>query len=433
MNNLPQFLEELKREMLISPKSVWDIARDFQTEMLEGLAGRPSSLKMLPSQLNNPNGQEMGTFLALDFGGTNVRVLLVELAGDGVFQIRKNSSFLLKNEKQSYDYTSGSTKAEELFDFIASKIAELIESRQTYYLGHTFSFPFRLEGINQGFLINWTKEFKTAGVEGENVSRLLQEALKRQKLNNVIPIAILNDTVGTQLAGAYGDNNCRLASILGTGHNSCYLEDKIIINLESGNFSRLPRTKYDRQLDELSESPGSQLLEKMVSGRYLGELIRLIILQLIEEGLLFGKSYGLFKKSNSLTGAEVSLILVDRTANLSTIKNLLEENFSLLGSSYLERAALQEISNLLMVRSACLAAATYLGVLEHIDSKLEKRHTIAIDGSLFEKMPGYAQTLEKTLQRALGENAEKISLLLTKDGSGIGAAIAAAVNVQKNR
>ena len=61
-----------------------------------------------------------------------------------------------------------------------------------------------------------------------------------------------------------------------------------------------------------------------------------------------------------------------------------------------------------------------------IDPALEEQHTIAVDGSLYEGYPGYPELLETGLRAILGGRSDKIKLVLTKDGSGIGAAIIAA-------
>ena len=59
------------------------------------------------------------------------------------------------------------------------------------------------------------------------------------------------------------------------------------INCEYGSFDNekyiLPRTKYDVQIDEESPRPGQQTFEKMISGYYLGEVLRLILLEFAEE------------------------------------------------------------------------------------------------------------------------------------------------------
>ena len=47
-------------------------------------------------------------------------------------------------------------------------------------LGFTFSFPLRQLGLTKGILERWTKGFNCAGVVGEDVVRLLKEAIARR-------------------------------------------------------------------------------------------------------------------------------------------------------------------------------------------------------------------------------------------------------------
>ena len=48
-------------------------------------------------------------------------------------------------------------------------------------LGFTFSFPCSQEGLTKARLATWTKGFKCAGVEGEDVVQLLREALGKYR------------------------------------------------------------------------------------------------------------------------------------------------------------------------------------------------------------------------------------------------------------
>lgn len=50
-------------------------------------------------------------------------------------------------------------------------------------LGFTFSFPLRQEALTTGLLERWTKGFNCSGVVGEDVVRLLKEALKRRNVS----------------------------------------------------------------------------------------------------------------------------------------------------------------------------------------------------------------------------------------------------------
>ncbi|MCR4441318.1 MAG: hexokinase [Peptococcaceae bacterium] len=434
MKNL-KGLEQLKKEMEIPPFALRAVAGDFKAEMEAGLAGKPGSLKMLPSYLGIPTGEEKGTFLALDFGGTNVRLMTVSLLGGGIYEIERRVSFSLKDEKRGIDFTSSCASGECLFDHIAAGIKAFAGDGRDYRLGHTFSFPFHSGGINHAELIKWTKEFETRETAGKDVQLLLKDALKRQGVNNVKPVAVINDTVGTLLAAAYRNKRCDLGSILGTGHNTCYLESNttrfgrpVIINIEAGNFGRVPLAPADRVLDAASEIPGEQILEKMVAGKYLGRLMWILILDLNEKGIVFpGHDLKKCRNEAPFSTEDVSKILGDETDGLVLTGELLESRLAPATSVPADRQVVRETARLLRNRSARLAAATYLAVLEHMDPILSGSHVIAVDGTLYEKMPGYASTLGETLKDLLGDKHEKVELRLVKDASGAGAAVAAAM------
>ncbi|MDF2633534.1 MAG: Hexokinase [Pelosinus sp.] len=437
MSNLLTTLHKLALQLTITPEQIGIIANKFQQAMQNGLAGQPSSLKMLPSYLNKPSRKETGTFLALDFGGTNVRVLLTELLGEGQFTVHARAGKPLKNDIEHYNHISKQSTANHLFDFIAQQIATLIKPDRIYPLGHTFSFPIHQIGLNAGALIHWTKEIETTGVVGKDITALLKAALVKQGLEHVVPQAIINDTVGTLLTSAYGNPFTDIGSICGTGHNTAYLEpcapwtkEPMIINIESGNFDQLPFTAYDTLLDKQSEKPGEQRLEKMVSGHYIGELVRIIACSLFEDGLLAssGPTREILKTPYLLHGAPISLLLEDDSEESNAIACFLNDNLGILNSTIEDRQALKNIATLVTTRSARLVAATYIGILHHIDPNLTQNHTIAIDGSLYEKTPGYADTIQMTLDEGLATTSE-VTTTLTKDGSGIGAAIATAIAV----
>lgn len=408
-------LLELAKVFAITSRDLVKIAAAFQKDMESGLACQHRSLKMLPSYLTKPGGEETGLFVALDFGGTNIRAQVVELAGRR-WEIKQQRVQLLKDAAAMYDYTSTTTKAEALFDFIAAAIAAVVEPGRDYFLGHTFSFPCQQQSFNQAMLLSWTKEISTTGVEGEDVNQLLTAALLRRGLDKVTPCVILNDTVGTLMAGAYLDARASIGTICGTGHNTCYYDPSaygapMIINIESGNFNGVPCTRYDSQLDAASDKPGSQLLEKMVAGRYLGEIVRLAA----------NDAIGLTLPPLSFTAERLAAVLSGAFDGILTELELTKKQ------------QLAEISRLVVERSARLAAATYAGVLRHIDSEVRREHIIAVDGSLFEKMPGYSAAMNRALGEVLGSKSHQVKVSLTKDGSGAGAAIAAAAILKKQR
>jgi hexokinase len=78
---------------------------------------------------------------------------------------------------------------------------------------------------------------------------------------------------------------------------------------DSDFHEHLPRTKYDIQIDESSNKPGEQSFEKMISGRYLGEIFRLVIMELIDEGAMFlGQNTYKLETPYSLDTAFLSLM-----------------------------------------------------------------------------------------------------------------------------
>jgi hexokinase len=430
-NTPDRFLYHLESVFFISLQDAQEIIGNFHQEMRHGLAGVKSSLKMIPSFVGRPKGTEKGRFLALDLGGTNIRVLAVALDGNGNAEISAVSKFVVPQEMMC-------GTGDKLFDFI-SDCSQLffkennICTQQAYDLAFTFSFPVEQSSIASGKLIGWTKGFTASGVEGEDVVALLSEALKRKETGFIHVAALANDTVGTLVDKSYTDPSCDMGVILGTGTNACYPEKiahilkcpglcasgEMIVNMEWGGFNRLNTNIYDNVLDRASLNAGKQLFEKMVSGMYLGEIARLVIVELMEQGLLFrGTSLSAFSKGYALTTEHLSMM-----AQGSDFFS----DFGLRDVSETDRRTIREICSIISTRSAKLAGVAIAAVVTWMDAKLESEHTIAIDGSLFEKYPGFQDQMTDILHDLFGDRGARIKLELAKDGSGIGAAIIGAV------
>jgi hexokinase len=430
-NTLDRFLSHLEIVFFVSLHDAHEIISNFHQEMRHGLAGGGSSLKMIPSFVGRPKGTEKGRFLALDLGGTNIRVLAVELDGNGNAALAAVSKFVIPQEMMC-------GTGDKLFDYIADCIKLFFRennicTQQAYDLAFTFSFPVEQSSIASGKLIGWTKGFTATGVEGKDVVALLSEALKRKETGFIHVAALANDTVGTLVDKSYTDPSCDMGVILGTGTNACYPEKiahilkcpglcasgEMIVNMEWGGFNQLKTNIYDDVLDRASLNAGKQLFEKMVSGMYLGEIARLVIVELMEQGLLFrGTSLSAFSKGYALTTEHLSMM-----AQGSDFFS----DFGLRDVSETDRRTIREICSIISTRSAKLAGVAIAAVVTWMDAKLESEHTIAIDGSLFEKYPGFQDQMTDILHDLFGDRGARIKLELAKDGSGIGAAIIGAV------
>lgn len=422
-----KLIASIGKEFYLSRRQIKKIIKNFHLEMERGLALNPSSLKMIPTYCFKPTGTESGKFLALDLGGTNFRVLEVELLGRGKIVLKKETKFVLEKK-----YITGSGQA--LFDFIAECVkqfskAQAIAAHEERYIGFTFSFPVKQTSVASGVLLHWTKDFSAKGVVGKDVVKLLNTALSRKGLDNIKIAALVNDTVGTLVAGAYRNKVCDIGVILGTGTNACYEEQTkagMIINIEWGNFNKLRLNVYDRLLDRISDNPAQQSLEKMVSGMYLGEITRLVIKDLIKREMLFGgKSSPIFDKAKNFKSEYMSTIETDCSRGLLGIEVFLKAS-GIKESTPEERKIIKNISQFVSRRGARISAAVIAAVVTRIDPHLLKKHSIAVDGSIYQKHPHFAINIKSTLEEIFGVKASKINLALTKDGSGTGAAITAA-------
>ncbi|XP_022873281.1 hexokinase-1-like [Olea europaea var. sylvestris] len=100
------------------------------------------------------------------------------------------------------------------------------------------------------------------------------------------------------------------------------------------------------------------------------------------------------------------------------------------------RKMIVEICDIVATRGARLSAAGILGILRKLERDTVKegekqRSVIALDGGLFEHYSEFRNCLKNTLKELLGEEvSESVNIELSKDGSGIGAALIAASHSQ---
>ncbi|KAH6801495.1 hexokinase 1 [Perilla frutescens var. hirtella] len=428
------------------------IADAMTVEMHAGLASEGGSkLKMLISFVDNlPNGDEEGVFYALDLGGTNFRVLRVELGG------REKGIVHQEFAEASIPPALMSGSSDALFDYIAEKLAEFVADEERIYeqpqgkqreLGFTFSFPVMQTSIDSGTLIRWTKGFSIDDTVGQDVVAELTKALKRKGVEMRVA-ALVNDTIGTLAGGRHNDQNVSIAVILGTGTNAAYVEraqaipkwhgplpksGEMVINMEWGNFrsSHLPMTEYDHALDTDSLNPGEQIFEKLTSGMYLGEILRRVLLRLAEEASFFGDEVpAKLKIPFILRTPEMSAMHQDTSSDLKVVDEKLKSILEISSTSLKKRRVVVELCNIIATRGARLAAAGILGVLKKTgkDTPKEGEKTIvAMDGGLYEHYTEYRKCLENTMAEMLGEcRGSSITFEHFNDGSGIGAALLAA-------
>ena len=210
----------------------------FLSEMEKGLKGEPSSLRMIPTYVGVNGKIPQGAKAAvLDAGGTNFRSAVVSIP----------PTIEDKMNQPMAGAKSGDATPE-------------LDAKPNC----------------------WTKGIRAPMIVGQYVGK---ELLKRLGGGE---IAIVNDTVATLLAAKATEGAKTYASYLGfmrgTGTNTAYVEmnrnlvklqgldpsGSMIINAESGSFDKLAQSNFDKAMDQKTQDPGHNPLEKMIAGGYLG-------------------------------------------------------------------------------------------------------------------------------------------------------------------
>jgi hexokinase len=271
----------------------------FINEMKKGLAGENSSLKMIPTYVSIDNiPEKRDSVIVIDAGGTNLRIALVSFESN----IPSISYF----KKYPMLGTKGAVTKNEFFSTLAEYLVPIADKSKN--IGFCFSFPAEILPNRDGRAINLSKEVIIDGIENSLIGEPLKNALS-DKGFDISNIVIINDTVASLLGAkaVHGDRvfDSYIGFILGTGTNSCYIENNFhilknehlknkpgscIINIESGGYAKAPRTHVDESFDSLTEKPGEQLFEKMISGAYQGELLLEFIRAAAANGC-FSKSF----------------------------------------------------------------------------------------------------------------------------------------------
>ena len=229
------------------------------------------------------------------------------------------------------------------------------------HIGFCFSFPAEITEKLDAKILKWAKELKISGGTGNYVAASLRNALKQI---NAPVIKVLNDATAT-LLGSY--NKAQIAFVLGTGSNMAFVdEDGQIINLESGTYDCFPQSNFDIQLDRASSNPGESLAEKMISGAYLDELVR----------------------------------ITEDAARKAGFRDTVSADLTLHDA----------IRATIAARAGKIAAAEISAVIEYLHTD-SKEITIIAEGSTFYKAQGLHASIEKFLPKVKFINIDSATLI----------------------
>ena len=269
----------------------------FLSEMELGLRGEESSLLMIPTFVSCAADVRRGVRVAvLDAGGTNLRGATVELAADG------SGARVEHLEKGPMPGVAREVSEEEFYGALAAHVTRTRPYVDDSTVGFCFSYTAEASADGDAKLLMWTKNIKAPAIVGQWVGAQLARRLSPRPRQ----VRVINDTVATLLAGLSLPGaerySATLGFILGTGTNVAYVERngaiaklahlgldpeaRQCINSESAGFDKIAQSDFDRAMDARMPDPGSQVLEKMISGAYLGRIALEVLRAAAGEGLL---------------------------------------------------------------------------------------------------------------------------------------------------
>lgn len=396
MINIDDFLDNNGFSLKINKK---EIVNNFIEDMANKLNGKKSSLGMLNSFIKTKGSFKRNEpVIVIDAGGTNLRVSTIIFDNDKNPVIKDFKKVLMPGVSHQVSK-----------DQFYREIAELVIPYNNFStrVGLCFSYPVKLINSEDGEIVTMGKEIKAPEIVGTLVCKSLNEQIELLGGDRK-QFTILNDSTATLLAGMSASPEVEWDSyigyILGTGSNSCYIED-YIINVESGWYDGLPRGKFDIELDENSLNPGTYMLEKSTSGAYLGQLSSYVFKELYQKKIIT-------KEPDNYTTIEINNFLKDPYSNSLCVEEDKETYIKVIDRIF-ERSALNVAINL-----SALIIKSNRGTEEN------KPICIAADGSTFYNLKYYQKRVEKYLGEILNNNYF-YKFVKIENAPVIGAAIAA--------
>lgn len=407
----------------------------FIYEMNKGLSSTGSSLSMIPTYIEIANDVPKNeTVIVIDAGGTNFRAAEVYFDDD-------NTPVIDNIVKATMPGTESQVTKEEFFDTLAGYVKPLADKSDK--IGFCFSYPCEIHPNKDGRLVTLSKEIKAGQVVGELIGKSLLDAMKKMALPADKKIVILNDTVTTLLAGliGLGDKNydSYVGFILGTGTNTCYIEQnsnikklssldpakKQIINVESGGYAKAPQGKIDESFLAGTENPDVYLFEKMISGAYLGPLCLEAIKTAAKQGLFTSIEADRIERITSLDTKSISDYLAEPGSRSHVLGEVLANV-----SNY-DKAVMESLVDAIVTRAAKLTAVNLSAAVLKSDKGLspDKPVCIVAEGTTFYYLTDMKEKIESFLTEFLTDKKKRYYEIINVDNATlIGAAIAGLTN-----
>ncbi|KAK7251874.1 hypothetical protein RIF29_35456 [Crotalaria pallida] len=447
-------LRKFARECATPVTKLWQVADDLVSNMKTSLhsSNETSTLNMIISNVASlPNGEEEGFFYGVNLHGTSLLILCARLGG-------KNKPISdLHREEISIPSDVLSGTSEEITDFVATEIAKFVQSHpenedgslsKRKKLSFTLSHPVdkALPFSSTTFQLKSSDDPVRQGLVKE-----INRALKNHGMKMHV-FALVDDTIGGLAGGRYYNRDSVAAITLGMSTIAAYVEPaeevpsvlaqspnstELVISMEWGNFnsSHLPLTPFDVSLDAESSSPGNGIFEKLISGKYLGEIVRRVLLKMAQETSLFGGSVPQrLKTPYLLSSPDMAAMHQDTSEDREVVGEKLKEVFGITSSSPIAREMVAEVCDIVTERGARLAGAGIVGIVKKLGRIESRKSVVTVEGGLYEHYRIFRNYLHSSVWEMLGSDlSDNVIIEHSHGGSGTGALFLAAAQTQSPR
>ncbi|CAJ2635218.1 unnamed protein product [Trifolium pratense] len=445
-------IRKFARECATPVTKLWHIADDMVSSMEASLASSKnqttnSTLNMIISDVTSlPNGEEEGFFYGVNLQGRNMLMLCARLGGKS-----KPISGLHREEIPVPNIVLTGSSQEKI-DFVATEIAKFVSAHalaeneedahtKKKKLGFTLSYPI---DKSMPFTTTTFQQKNTKDPVRKGLMKDLSRALKKHGKKMHV-FALVDDTIGGLAGGRYYNKDNVAAITLGMSTNAAYVEpaqqsnsNELIISMEWGNFrsSHLPLTPFDTSLDAESSNPGSGIFEKLISGMYLGEIVRRVLLKMAQETALFGSNVPpKLLTPYSLRSPDMAAMHQDTSEDREVVSEKLNEVFGITSSSPMAREFVAEVCDIVTERGARLAGAGIVSIIKKLGRIENKKSVVIVEGGLYEHYRIFRNYLHSSVWEMLGNDlSDNVIIEHSHGGSGTGALFlaAAATYTHKN-
>jgi hexokinase len=151
-------------------------------------------------------------------------------------------------------------------------------------------------------------------------------------------------------------------------------DESMIVNTEWCNFGSsrrtLPCTWFDRKLVRESINPQFHVFEKMTTGIFLGEVVRTVLIYLVDREILFdGESSETLNSTYSFDTSYMYVCEADDSDTLEDTRIVIEDMLDISKTSLADREIVKKVCELVGVRAATLVGASLAAIVEHMVSR----------------------------------------------------------------